>query len=75
MIRCILILHIHQLGEIDSDIDVPLKEKSASAVCLTAEGKKLYLQPLVNMKRFRYAGNKSRAVMAVYQLEKEGLGK
>ncbi|XP_065899115.1 uncharacterized protein [Dysidea avara] len=73
--RCTLTEEISKAGEIDSDVDVPLKEKSASAVCLTAEGKKLYLQPLVNMKRFRYAGNKSGAVMAVYQLEKEGLGK
>jgi len=38
-------------------------------------GKKLYLKPLLDMKKFQKRGNKEGAVAVFYRLEEEGLGK
>ena len=43
--------------------------------CLTLAGRKLYLTPLLQKKKFRKRGNKEGALAAFYQLEEEGLGK
>ena len=43
--------------------------------CLTLPGKKLYLTPLLEKKKFRRRGNKEGALAAFYQLGKESLGK
>jgi len=40
--------------------------------CLTLPGRKLYLTPLLRIKKFRKRGNKDGALSAFYQLEKEG---
>ena len=44
-------------------------------MCLSLPGKKLYLQPLLAMKKFRNRGNKAGAIAAFYKLENEKLGK
>ena len=49
-------------------------EDSTAGFCLTIPGKKLFLAPLLAMKKFRKRGNKEGAVSAFYQLEEEGLG-
>ena len=53
----------------------PPDDKENAAYCLTIPGKKLYIQPLLAMKRFRYRGNKRGAIRAIYLLEKDGLAK
>ena len=45
------------------------------AYCLLLPGKKLFLKPLLDLKKFRNRGNKEAAVAAFYRLEEEGLGK
>ena len=49
--------------------------KSNGSYCLTLPGKKLYLKPLLSMKKFCKHGNKRGAIEAFYYLEKEGFGK
>ena len=51
------------------------KANNTAAYCLTLPGRKLYLTPLLGMKRFRNRGNKEGALTAFYQLEEDGLGK
>ena len=51
------------------------EQDTTAGYCLTLPGKKLYLTPLLAMKKFRKKGNKDGALKAFYQLEEEGLGK
>lgn len=53
----------------------PTDDKGNAVFCLTLPGRKLYIQPLLAMKKFRHRDNKRGAVRAIYLLEKEGLGK
>ena len=48
---------------------------STVGFCLTLPGRKLYLTPLLALKKFRKRGNKEGAIAAFYQLEEDGLGK
>ena len=48
---------------------------NTAGYCLTLPGRKLYLTPLLGMKKFRKRGNKEGALAAFYQLEEDGLGK
>lgn len=59
----------------DYSTDVKNEEDSTAGYCLTLPGRKLYLTPLLSMKKFRKRGNKDGAIAAFYQLEAEGLGK
>ena len=55
---------------------IPVCEDDAiAAYCLTLPGQTLYLNPLLQAKKFRKRGNKDGAVRAFLQLEEEGLGK
>jgi len=47
---------------------------NTAGYCLTLPGRKLYLTPLLGMKKFRKHGNKD-GVAAFYQLEEDGLGR
>lgn len=62
-------------NEVNDGRQPALKDKSATVVCLTTAGKRLHLQQLLAMKKFRHAGNKPMAVAAFYQLQKDQLGR
>ena len=68
-------VHIIFLLCIDDVIKTTTEDKSNGAMCLLLSGKKLYLQPLLAMKKFRNKGNKTGAITAFYKLESEKLGK
>ena len=62
---------------LDLNPDVLKKEIKTEAVatfCLTLPRKELYLSPLLAMKKFKYKGNKEKAVAAFVMLESDGLG-
>ena len=48
---------------------------NTAGYCLTLPGRKLYLTPLLGMKKFRKRGNKEGALTAFYHIEEDGLGK
>ena len=68
-------VHIIFLLCIDDVIKTTTEDKSNGAMCLLLPGKKLYLQPLLAMKKFRNKGNKTGVITAFYKLESEKLGK
>ena len=59
----------------DMNESKPTNDKGNAGFCLMLPGRKLYIQPLLAMKKFRHRDNKRGAVRAIYLLEKEGLGK
>ena len=58
-----------------ADVKPAPESNSTAGFCLGLPGQKLYLTPLLTMKKFRKRGNKDGAITAFYQLEEEGLGK
>ena len=57
-----------------SQLQESSEDEATAAYCLTLPGRKLYLTPLLSMKKFRKRGNKG-AIRAFYKLEENGLGK
>lgn len=70
---CVSLLHVHA-ADVAGMKPVP-EENNTAGFCLTLPGKRLYLTPLLAMKKFRKRGNKDGAIAAFYQLEEQGLGK
>lgn len=67
-------MHLLGLDEIRAS-PAEASANNTAAYCLTLPGRKLYLTPLLAMKKFRKRGNKDGALTAFYQLQAEGLGK
>ena len=58
-----------------NESDKSTDDKANAGFCLTLPGRKLYIQPLLFMKKFKNRGNKRGAVKAIILLEQEGLGR
>ena len=63
------------VGNLTPDCVPKSIEESTAGHCLKIQGKRLYLTPLLAMKKFRKRGNKEGALSAFHKLEQEGLGK
>ena len=69
---CCTRVHLYTIGGPDDKV---VQENPTAAYCLLLPGRKLYLSPLLAMKKFRNKGNKEGAIRAMHKLEDEGLGK
>ena len=68
-------MYLYIAGMVQTPDPETINMDSTAAFCLTLPGKRLYLSPLLAMKKFRKKGNKEGAIAAFYKLEEDGLGK
>ena len=71
-----MIIFFHSAaGSNEIDTGLVSQDKQVAAFCLLLPGKMLYISTLLQLKRFRYKGNKEGAVRAIKMLESAGMGR